>query len=76
MRRWAADPTPIRRDEIYAFLDKVERGIKEEYQSNELGRRRRAAMDNIAFLLFEKNAWIERNRHSSGPEKESSGQPG
>ncbi|MBQ9335737.1 MAG: gamma-glutamylcyclotransferase [Lentisphaeria bacterium] len=75
MRRWAADPVPIRRDEIYSFLDKVERGIKEEYQSTELGRRRRAAMDNIAFLLFEKNAWIERNRRPE-PENGSSGQPG
>ena len=61
MRKWAADPRPLRRDEIYSFLEKVERGIKEEYQSSALGKRRRAAMDRIAFTLFEKNAWIERN---------------
>jgi hypothetical protein len=61
MRQWAANPRPVRRDEIYSFLEKVERGIKEEYQSSQLGKRRRAALDNIAFNLFEKNAWIERN---------------
>ena len=61
LRRWAANPQPIGRDEIYSFLEKVEYGIKEEYQSTELGRRRRAALDNIAFTLLEKNAWIERN---------------
>jgi len=66
MRKWAADPQPIRRDEIYSFLEKVERGIQEEYQSAELGRRRRAAMDNILFKLLEKNAWIARNRTSGG----------
>ena len=61
MRRWAADPQPIGRDEINSFLEKVERGIREEYQSNDLGPRRRAALDRIAAALTEKNAWIERN---------------
>ena len=70
MRKWAADPQPIRRDEIYSFLEKVERGIQEEYQSAELGRRRRAAMDNILFKLLEKNAWIARNRTSGSPPAE------
>ena len=69
MRKWAADPRPLRRDEIYSFLEKVERGIKEEYQSSALGKRRRAAMDRIAFTLFEKNAWIERNMRK--PEAEN-----
>ena len=61
MRRWAADPQPIGRDEIDSFLEKVERGIREEYQSSDLGPRRRAALDRIAAALVEKNAWIERN---------------
>ena len=61
MRRWAADPQPIGRDEINSFLEKVERGIREEYQSSDLGPRRRAALDRIAAALVEKNAWIERN---------------
>ena len=69
MRKWAADPRPLRRDEIYSFLEKVERGIKEEYQSSALGKRRRAAMDRIAFTLFEQNAWIERNMRK--PEAEN-----
>ena len=62
LRSWAANPQPLRRDEIYSFLDTVERGIMEEHQCTGLGKRRRAAMENIAFTLFEKNAWIERNR--------------
>ena len=62
LRSWAANPQPLRRAEIYSFLDTVERGIMEEHQCTGLGKRRRAAMENIAFTLFEKNAWIERNR--------------
>jgi len=68
MRKWAADPQPLRRDEIYSFLRKVEQGIKEEYQSSNLGKHRRAALDTIAFTLLEKNAWIERNKQKAEPE--------
>ncbi len=73
LREWAAHPKTLSRSEIHSFLETIERGIKEEYQATELGKRARTALDNIAFTLFEKNAWIERNTKTSGERENESG---
>ncbi len=73
LREWAAHPTPISRAEIHSFLETIERGIKEEYQTTELGKRAKASLENIAFALFERNAWIERNTRTAGEQKNEPG---
>ncbi len=73
LREWAAHPKPLSRAEIHSFLETIERGIKEEYQATELGKRARASLENIAFALFERNAWIERNTKTAGEQNHEPG---
>ena len=61
LRQWAAKPQTLDQKEIDSFLDTIACGLKKEFQSTGLGKRRKAALENIEKNLAEQNRFVKEN---------------
>ena len=58
LREWAKHPQALSEAEIEHFIEKVEQGIKLEFNSVSLDKRNRKLLDNILSTLKERNQYV------------------